>query len=41
MGSGLGRREEDWKRRTSWGYNMYMHGNNTKKTPCVAIFIPN
>jgi hypothetical protein len=30
MGRGLGRSEKDWKRLTNWGYNTYMHGNNTR-----------
>jgi hypothetical protein len=39
MGSGLGRSEEDWKRRTSCGCDIYMHGNNTRTLPVCYLYL--
>jgi hypothetical protein len=33
MRNGLGRSEEDLKRRINWSCNTHMHGNNTRKLP--------
>jgi hypothetical protein len=33
MGSGLGRSEDDWKRRINWSCNTHMYRKNSRKLP--------
>jgi hypothetical protein len=39
MRSGLGRSEEDWKRRINWSCSTHMHGNNTRKLLCSYLYL--